>query len=88
MKSLSILKPPSAHIYVVEPSNLRIKISGDSWYLERNRDYYISLVLTDTDDNVMYIPEVIFCFNLFFTFQRWFLFQSPASFFFCRMQNS
>uniref|UniRef100_A0A183CW81 BIG2 domain-containing protein n=1 Tax=Gongylonema pulchrum TaxID=637853 RepID=A0A183CW81_9BILA len=57
VKMLSILKPPSAHIYVVEPYSLYIRISGDSWYLEKNREYHISLVIADSDDNPMYIPE-------------------------------
>ncbi|CAG9540870.1 unnamed protein product [Cercopithifilaria johnstoni] len=57
VKSLSALKPPSARIHVVEPSSLYIKISGDLWYLEIGHEYDISFVVTDADNNVIYIPE-------------------------------
>ncbi|VBB31772.1 unnamed protein product [Acanthocheilonema viteae] len=57
VKSLNALKPPSARIHVVEPSSLYIKISGDLWYLEVGQEYDISFVVTDADNNVLYIPE-------------------------------
>uniref|UniRef100_A0A915PVL8 BIG2 domain-containing protein n=1 Tax=Setaria digitata TaxID=48799 RepID=A0A915PVL8_9BILA len=54
---LSTLKPPSARIHVVEPSSLYIRITGDLWYLEIGHDYDISIIVTDADNNIMYIPE-------------------------------
>uniref|UniRef100_A0A8R1XTR6 BIG2 domain-containing protein n=1 Tax=Onchocerca volvulus TaxID=6282 RepID=A0A8R1XTR6_ONCVO len=57
VKLLNALKPPSARIHVVEPSSLHIKISGNSLYLEIGHEYDISFVVTDADNNVMYIPE-------------------------------
>ncbi|VIO88385.1 conserved hypothetical protein [Brugia malayi] len=57
VKSLNFLKPPSARIHVVEPSSLYIRISGDLWYLEIGREYDISFVVADADNNVIYIPE-------------------------------
>lgn len=65
MKSLNAPKPPSARIHVVEPSSLYIKISGDLWYLEIGREYDISFVVTDTDNNIIYIPEVVYKFIFF-----------------------
>uniref|UniRef100_A0A9J2PV88 BIG2 domain-containing protein n=1 Tax=Ascaris lumbricoides TaxID=6252 RepID=A0A9J2PV88_ASCLU len=57
VKAKHIIKPPSAHIYVVSPSALSFTISGDSWYLEKGRTYLISVQLVDSDENVMLIPD-------------------------------
>uniref|UniRef100_A0A915BWW3 Nuclear pore membrane glycoprotein 210 n=1 Tax=Parascaris univalens TaxID=6257 RepID=A0A915BWW3_PARUN len=57
VKAKHIIKPPSAHIYVVSPSALSFTVSGDSWYLEKGRTYLISVQLVDSDENLMLIPD-------------------------------
>ncbi|KHN84547.1 Nuclear pore membrane glycoprotein-like [Toxocara canis] len=57
LKAKHVVKPPSAHIYVVSPSSLSFAISGDSWYLQKGRHYVIGVQLIDSDDNVMLIPD-------------------------------
>uniref|UniRef100_A0A0N5AR32 BIG2 domain-containing protein n=1 Tax=Syphacia muris TaxID=451379 RepID=A0A0N5AR32_9BILA len=61
VKSNVALKPPSVHIYVVEPTAISFSISGDSWYLEAGRQYTIVIQASDMKDNHLYISDnVIF----------------------------
>ncbi|VDM96812.1 unnamed protein product [Thelazia callipaeda] len=57
VKSSNTLKPPSARIHVVEPMSLSIKISGDSWYLEKGREYQIFFVIVDDSNHILHVPE-------------------------------
>lgn len=59
-KLKGIVKPRSAHLYVVEPAKIRFSIIGNNWYLQKNAIYKITIQLLDSADNVIYIPEVYF----------------------------
>ncbi|KAI1714789.1 nuclear pore membrane glycoprotein-like [Ditylenchus destructor] len=56
-KLKGIVKPRSAHLYVVEPAKIRFSIVGNNWYLQKNAIYKITIQLLDSADNVIYIPE-------------------------------
>ncbi|KAK0402757.1 hypothetical protein QR680_016513 [Steinernema hermaphroditum] len=52
------IKPESAHIYVVEPDTIEFTIDrGNSWYLEKDITYTISIRVLDQLGNAILIPE-------------------------------
>ncbi|VDD91011.1 unnamed protein product [Enterobius vermicularis] len=51
------LKPPSVHIYVVEPLTILFAISGEVWFLEVGRRYTITVQAYDLKDNSLFIAD-------------------------------
>uniref|UniRef100_A0A1I8AJS5 Nuclear pore membrane glycoprotein n=1 Tax=Steinernema glaseri TaxID=37863 RepID=A0A1I8AJS5_9BILA len=52
------IKPESAHIYVVEPDTIEFTIDrGNSWYLETNTIYTVTIRVLDELGNSILIPE-------------------------------
>jgi hypothetical protein len=58
MKEKAGVKPPSAHIYVVEPDAIQFTIDrGNIWHLQRGSEYHISVRLTDPMGNSIHITD-------------------------------
>lgn len=66
MKPKAGVKPRSAHLYVVEPDSIQFFIDrGNSWFLQINFTYLISIRLADQLGNLIHISDVKFLRNFF-----------------------